>query len=201
MSGPGGVAASRRLRAHTRLLLAPRQAMHLCSTGAVQKGASSGSRAGLTVPPATAPGLGEDQITPDIASSCPPGQSSGSQAGLWPASSTAGLGPGRPSPGELGLGAHLAQSPQSHLLPFQGAPAIRPRCLGGTGFWRKYLHLSFPALMHLATQEACCGAADSTLLQRTQYPRVPDRGLSGAASPQHGGVECSGSLGKDGGMQ
>lgn len=189
----GGCRGCARLRAHTRLLLAPRQAMH--NTEPCRR-ASSGSRAGLTVPPATAPGLGR----PD-----PPGHTPAPvllaraavlRQGCGPRLPRHRCGPGRPSPEGVGGRGHTWPRVLSHI-----SSASREPLLSGPGVW------AGPALLEeVPAPELPCPHAPghagapavgplTTLLQRTQYPRVPDRGLSGAARPQHGGVECSGSSG------
>lgn len=86
------------------------------------------------------------------ATCCPRGLSSSSQAGLWPASSTALVRTWEAQPGERqGLAARV---PRATSLSTAGSPRYPAQVYGrDRRFWRKYLHLNFHALMHLATEE------------------------------------------------
>lgn len=89
------------------------------------------------------------------ATSCPRGQSSSSQAGLWPASSMASVRAWAAQPHLVGRGLDPVDSPQGHVPhSTTGSPCFPAQVYGrDRRFWRKYLHLSFHALIKLATEE------------------------------------------------
>lgn len=116
--------------------------------------ASSGRQAGLTVPPPQLQDW-EDQIRRDIRQ----------LLSSWPEQRFSGRAVARVFHGigeDLGglalreVGAGVTPGPEFSVSspPPPGSPCYPAQVFGrDQRFWRKYLHLSFPALMHLATQE------------------------------------------------
>lgn len=188
MSGPRGVAAEvAPVCGHTPASCW--RCSRLC------RRASSGSRAGLTVPP-TAPGLGG----PD-----PPGHPPAPvlvaraailRQGCGPGLPWHRCGPGRPGPEGGGGWGHtwpgdlsLISSPSRE--PLLSSPGVRPR----PAFLEEVPAPELPCPHAPGHAGAPAVGPLTTLLQRTQCPLVPDRGLRGTARPQCGGVRCSGSSG------
>lgn len=98
---------------------------------------------------------GRTRFAGTCATFCPRGRRSSSQAGLWPASSTASVR-AREAGLWRGWGWGLAQSPQGAAPRCSpaGSPRFPAQVYGrDRRFWRRHLCLSFPALMRLATEE------------------------------------------------
>lgn len=135
----------------------PGQATVRASPAGAAEGLGHEAQFRLTAPlPTCSSRTGSPRSAGTSVTSCPCGQSSGSQAGPWPASSTALVRMGGSAPtGVAGcpLGARRRSSGTGLCFP-AGSPCYPAQVYGrDQRFWRRYLHLSFHALQRLATEE------------------------------------------------